>query len=571
MLNGWYKMPATVTFARKNFPVPKIPLWIFALIAVLYLSATRVDIMDVDASQYAEISREMAVSHDYLHLYDRGHDYLDKPPFLFWASSLSIRVFGVNNFGYRLPSILFALLALYATYRLARLLYDEATGRAAALVLGVCQGMFLMTNDVRCDTILTAWVITALWMIKECEIRRRWYYVLGGTAAIAFGMMTKGPIALFVPLFAFGTDWLLKRKWKQIFSPWHLLDAAIIAVLLIPMCIGLYQQYDMHPEKLIDGRHGTSGLRFFFWTQSFGRITGESSWDNGADISFLLLNMLWSFLPWILLLLAALGVNMRELVRQRFRLRDDQEWVSTGGFLLAYLALGSSHYQLPHYIFVAFPLCAIMVAGLLRRFLQDGTFNRLWHFFITTQWVMGALLMVGVLLIITIVFPAGWQGILLWAASTALWIYLAMQAKLRRQIVMLSSAAMIVVNIFLTHHFYYRLLQYQAGSQLGKYLHGHSIGEDQVMAYKMKKDPMSCVHYYAQYVVRGLNDSTHLMHRGLYVITMADGMDSLRQMGFACDTLVKGERFKVSELTPTFLNNKGRYKELLPYYLVRIK
>ena len=262
--------------------MPKIPFWIFIILAAIHFTAVRVDVMDVDASQYAEISREMMTSGDYLHVYDRGRDYLDKPPFLFWVSALSMKVFGVNNFGYKLPSILFALWALYAAYRLARLLYDEKTGRMAALVLGCCQGMFLMTNDIRTDTILMSWTITAIWLIKEWDVRRKLQYLLLGSAAIAFGMMTKGPIALMVPVFCFASDWALKREWKKFFQPEYLLSIVVIAILLIPMCIGLYQQFDMHPEKIIDGKTGTSGLRFFFWTQSFGRITGENTWDNGA-------------------------------------------------------------------------------------------------------------------------------------------------------------------------------------------------------------------------------------------------------------------------------------------------
>src|ERR1044072_3053861 len=162
--------------------MPKVPFWVFILLALLYFSAVRIDTMDVDASQYAEMSREMMLRGDYLHVYDRGMEYLDKPPFLFWVSSLSMKVFGVNNFGYKLPSILFALWALYALYRLTKLLYGEETGRMAALILGSCQGMFLMTNDVRCDTILMSWVITAIWAIKECEERRKWQFVLLGTA-----------------------------------------------------------------------------------------------------------------------------------------------------------------------------------------------------------------------------------------------------------------------------------------------------------------------------------------------------------------------------------------------------
>ena len=63
--------------------MPKVPFWVFIIIAVVYFSAVRVDVMDVDASQYAEISREILKSGDYLHIYDRGIDYLDKPPLLF--------------------------------------------------------------------------------------------------------------------------------------------------------------------------------------------------------------------------------------------------------------------------------------------------------------------------------------------------------------------------------------------------------------------------------------------------------------------------------------------------------
>jgi 4-amino-4-deoxy-L-arabinose transferase-like glycosyltransferase len=550
--------------------LPKIPRWVFLLIALLHLSAARVDIMDIDAAQYAEISREMMLSGDYLHVYDRGANYLDKPPFLFWVSSLSMRVFGVNNFGYRFPSILFLFLAVYATYRLCRRLYGEATGRMAALILFVCQGAFLMTNDVRTDTILMAWVITAVWCIKECEIKRRWPFVLGGTLAIACGMMTKGPIALFVPLFCFGTDWLLKRKWRQLFSPWHLADAALIALFLIPMSIGLYQQYDLHPEKWIDGQQGTSGLRFFYWTQSFGRITGESSWDNGADISFLLVSMLWAFLPWMFLFLGALILNVKELVRQRLRLRDDQEWITTGGFILSYLALGMSHYQLPHYIFVVFPLAAIMVAKLLQDFFAGNRYPRLCRFYKGTQTVSTALLLIGLLLILTIVFPAGITGIVLWGLTAGIWLLLVLRKGLPARMFWVSAVTMVLINIFLTHHFYYRLLQYQAGSQVGRYVRQQRIPQERLVAYRMR-DPLSGMHFYAQQVIR-MADGPYLpAGPGDYVLTMDEGLAAIRGDQRPYELVKSGQLFKVSELTPDFLNRKTRHKALRNYYLIRLR
>ncbi|NDC41606.1 MAG: hypothetical protein EBZ77_08660 [Chitinophagia bacterium] len=79
--------------------MPKIPFWFFAVIALVYFAAVRVDTMDIDASQYASMSREMLQSNNWLHVYDHGLDYLDKPPFLFWISATSMKVFGGGLYG----------------------------------------------------------------------------------------------------------------------------------------------------------------------------------------------------------------------------------------------------------------------------------------------------------------------------------------------------------------------------------------------------------------------------------------------------------------------------------------
>ncbi len=549
--------------------MPKVPFWIFILIAILYFSAIRIDTMDIDASQYAEMSREMMQKGDYLHLYDRGIEYLDKPPFLFWVSSVSMKMFGVNNFGYKFPSILFALWALFATYRLAKLLYGEDTGRMAALVLACCQGMFLMTNDIRCDTILMSWVITAIWLIKEWQENNKLQYLLLGCAAIAFGMMTKGPIALMVPVFCFMSDWILKREWRNFFRPAYLSGLIIIGILLIPMSIGLYQQFDLHPEKLIGNKHGVSGLRFFYWSQSFGRITGESPWKNGADISFLLLNMLWSFLPWIFLFIPAVALNIARLVRQKFRLAPQQEWLTTGGFLATYLSLGVSAYQLPHYIFVVFPLAAIITARFLYELNEEKKYLKLHGFMQHFQAVMMCLILIVTLVLITYIFPAPPLVILAWVVAFIFWIYLAFRKSLTGKIFWLSVSGMIIVNIFLTNHVYYTLLQYQAGSQAGRYIRSQSIRPDEIAEFKME-DPINSVHFYSQGLIHGV-DTLSEIHNIKYLLTMVKGMNAIKQSGHTYDIVKQGKLFKVSELTPAFINPKTREKELKNYYIVKLK
>lgn len=547
--------------------MPRIPSWIFLLLAVLYFSAARIDTMDVDASQYAEMSREMMSSGNWLYLYDRGANYLDKPPMLFWLSAASMKVFGANNFGFKLPSILAALLALYATYRLARRLYDEQTGRLAALILATCQGLFLMTNDVRTDTLLMAFVATSLWAIAEATEQRRWYWVLLGTAAIACGMMTKGPIALFVPLFAFGTHWVLRREWKKLFSPWHLIDALLIAAMLVPMCIGLYTQFDLHPEKSVNGTTGVSGLRFFFWTQSFGRITGENQWVNGAGPEFLASNMLWSFLPWMTLLVPALVINIARLFRRQLRLTLRQEWTSTGGFLLTYASLALSKYQLPHYIFVVFPLAAIVVAAFLREGFE-GRFVGLMKVLRPVQTTIAALAWLGVLLILTLVFPLGWIGIALWLAAIVVWLIATMRTPRGQRFFWACVVSMIGINLFLTHHFYPTLLRYQVGSVAGYYFRTNAPQDARLYVHRVD-DPLNALHFYARRIASPW-DSIAPARPNDWILTQNAGLETFRARNLSFEIILQGQRFKVSELTLPFLDKRARGSVTQPYYLVRV-
>ena len=525
--------------------------------------------MDIDASQYAEISRELLKSGDYLHIYDRGMEYLDKPPLLFWVSALSMKVFGVNNIGYKFPSILFGLWALFATYKLTRRLYDDATGRLAALILATCQGMFLMTNDVRCDTLLMSLVITSVWQLQEWLYRRKLPYLFGAFAACGLGMMTKGPIALMVPVFCFSCDWVLKREWRNFFKPAYIPGLLLMALVLLPMSIGLYQQFDQHPEKLVNGLHGVSGLRFFYWTQSFGRITGENPWKNAVDISFLFMNMLWSYLPWVFLLVPALVVNIIIVVKQKFKLSKEQEWISTGGFLITYVALGSSSYQLPHYIFVAFPLASIAVAKLLQEMIDGKKYRGLYKTMNIVIISITALVLGLTLLLLTYVFPAGWPLVAACAAGVAVWVFLLFYRNLAGKAALLPAAGMIIGNIFLTNYVYFTLLGYQVGSQAGRYVHAQGIKGNDIAAYKVD-DPLNCFNFYAQEMIDRIDSTIYIANRH-YLLTTDNGLEDVRRANRLFDILKQGPFFKVSELTPEFLNPAKRSNAVKKYYLIHLK
>ena len=199
----------------------KNTFWIFlsAIIGVHIIGAYSIPLMDIDAAQYASISREMLERNSFLQIYDLGKDYLDKPPMLFWLSALSMKLFGIYDWAYRIPSLLFLGVALFATFQFAKLKYNQTIAYLAVLILASCQAFFLISHDVRTDTMLMGWVALSIWLIAKWAESNKWTDFIWAMVAIAGGMMTKGPIALVVPVLAFAPQWFFEQKWTYFFKP----------------------------------------------------------------------------------------------------------------------------------------------------------------------------------------------------------------------------------------------------------------------------------------------------------------------------------------------------------------
>jgi 4-amino-4-deoxy-L-arabinose transferase-like glycosyltransferase len=542
--------------------------YIFVALILVYVLGLGIDMMDIDASQYAEMSREMSETSSYLQVYELGKDYLDKPPFLFWISALSIKLFGVHNFAYKLPSLLFSLLALYATFKFALLFYKKEIAILAAIVLGTCQAFFLMTNDVRTDTILVGWVIFSIWQLTAWLRNNKALHFILGFVAIGGGMLTKGPIALIVPVLAIGSHLLVTRNFKAIFKWQYLFGIAVIGLVLLPMCYGLYQQFDLQPAKIVNGKTGTSGLRFFFWTQSFGRITGESVWNNNANIFFLFQNLLWAFLPWIIIFIVAFCLEIKYIIVQKFKLPVDAEWITMGGFILSYLALGSSKYQLPHYIFVALPFAAIITAKFLYKLSVETEFPKTKKLLEKSHFIIFTLLWVVLMLLLVYSFPAPLWVIILAGICFALFLYLFLRKNVAHYLIYVSLYTIIGINVFLSYAVYPSLLKYQVGTNMGNWINIQNIPKDNIFIFRTQ------IWHSLQFKTNTIiphKDDLNAIVKDNIIITPRMNLAFFDAENRKYDILYATETFEVSMLSLNFLNPKKREKVTFPYVIIKIK
>lgn len=538
-----------------------------ACVVVYIISMWQIPVIDIDAAQYASMSREMMENGSYLKLYDLGFDYLDKPPMLFWLSSLSLSFFGVFDWAYRLPSVVMLLLGIYATYQFTLLFYQRTIAQLAATILASSQAVFLMVHDVRCDTMLLGWVMFSLWQLAAWYQTNQWKHFILAFAAIAGGMMTKGPIALMIPVFAFVPHFVLRREWKQFFRWQYIPGLLIVAILLVPMSIGLYQQFDLEPGKVFHGRAIQSGLRFYYWTQSFGRYTGENVFNEMNHFTFLLENMLWSFLPWILFFLVGLWLVIRQLIQQKCRIGKEEEWISAGGFIITYCILARSQAQLPHYIFVVLPLAAITTAKAVYTLLFEKKYPRLTRVLFWIHTVIFLLLWAAAIVLMVWPFPQiHWLvklisifGLLLYG-----WVLFKPGGSLPK-LMRMALLTVIGVNLCLATGFYPHLLQYQFGNTVAKVLDEKKIRKERVVLYNI--DESRALHFYGNHIFQRKTDSLSL-RSGDILITRKESLSALQQRFPKLSTIFEGAYYGVSMLSLPFLNPQTRSKETVPYVLV---
>lgn len=529
------------------------------VISVIYLS---LDVMEVDTAQYASIAREMAENGYWLQVQHEGKDYLDKPPLLFWMSALSFKLFGISNIAFKLPALIMMLVGAYATYRLARRFYPEDGARWGGVILLTCQASFLLVNNVLTDSLLVGSVALATWMILEYTFKQRWYWLVGGAAGIAMAMLAKGPIGLMVPVLALSTHWIAKREWKWFFCWQWLIMLALVAVLLAPMVWGLYRQY------------GSYGPYFYFWEQSFGRLTGQNAFVNSLaqpqpnDPTYFIHTYLWSFLPWSLVGLIALGAVAYGTVSRKWKL---PEYLSLGGFLLPAIALSFSQYKLPHYLYVTYPFAAILLVGYLSRTIESGFLKAIravrW-----VQVVLALLLVVVAAVFVTYCFPGmSWWKWIIFILIIGLVILTVRSAD--RWVRLLGPAlfGILAVQWLLAAQAYPVLFSYQSGAQAGQWKTDHQIPDDQFYGLYQSGHALN---FYGRTIIHPMDAETIVskadsLGKPVYVFADETGLKRLQSQA-ETEIIETYDNYRIAFLKWTFLNPKTREEAVKKRYLIEV-
>jgi len=371
-----------------------------------------------DPGLYASIAKNLIYKQNFFELFTYNTDWLDKPHFPFWCIFISFKLFGISEWAYRLPALLFFLTSLVYTWLFTRRYYGKETAAIAVLILATALNTILANTDVRAEPYLMGLIMGGIYHVARLNERGSLKHLGMAALLTACAIMTKG---IFVVAAIYGAllgQLLLKGQLKSIFQLKWLWLLVLTLVFTLPEFYALYVQFDLHPEKTVFGRQHVSGIRWFLWDSQFGRFVndGPISRKTPGNVFFYGHTLLWAFAPWCLLFYYAVFEKLKAIYKRR----PQPEYFALSGGLLLLLLFTVSRFQLPFYTNAIFPLFAVITAPVCIAALSN--FGE--KFRLITQWVFIIVLPVLVVVLNILLKPSDnfyiITGLLLFGLAAAL-------------------------------------------------------------------------------------------------------------------------------------------------------
>ena len=543
---------------RNKYFENSVNVFVIFILVWTVLAGMLSDVIDVDAAQYASISMEMLLNETYLTVTERGSDYLDKPPFLFWINCISFKLFGFNNFAYKLPTLLFSLISLTYTYKLGIYFYDKKTGEVAAMILVSSIGFIWANNDIKTDAMITTCIIFSVYHLIIFLHKNTFINLIAASIGIGTGLLTKGPMGLIFPFVIFFVHAFIKREFRSLIRLSWIILIVIVCAILSPMLWGLYHQFDLHPEKIVNGKTGVSGVTFFLWEQSFGRITGENIWKNDTSFFYLFHSLILLMFPYSVVTLVAYLKKVKVVIGERNR----AELNLVGSSLLILVALSLSSYKIPHYTIILFPYVSIIVASELVR---------------TTQLESSRWLRVHNTMITILVFTISVISFLCfgfeWFLVLPVGLLLFIQVELLRRLLNIKSLfiSALTLGFVFNVHLIPNIQKYSEGRRFAELITEKKLHNERLYFFNRNSRAMEFYLNKRLKVVswEELFEINKSEHAWFYM--SLDGKEALMNAGLQIEDELKLLQYDLNRIKLGFVNPLTRKKHLEPRFLIKFK
>ncbi len=178
---------------------------VLILAAILFFTRLGARALWSSEFRWAEIAREMLVTHNYFWPTINGHVYYDKPLGSYWLVIFSTPFTGgLNEAATRIPCAIAGLLAVAMLMLLVRRLYDARTAILGGVILATSFSFVFFSRHASADIETLTGELAALLLFNHNEERGGGLWVVGLWLIMAATSLTKGLLGFVLPLLVIG-------------------------------------------------------------------------------------------------------------------------------------------------------------------------------------------------------------------------------------------------------------------------------------------------------------------------------------------------------------------------------
>ncbi|UKO97921.1 ArnT family glycosyltransferase [Nostoc sp. UHCC 0870] len=383
---------------RPSLAVTVLIVWLVVIGWVAYgWNLGRVGLIDETEPLFAEASRQMLITGDWITPYFNGETRFDKPALIYWLQAIAYAVIGVNEWAVRLPSALAAMgvMALvFSTVYWSLTKKDELkpvssltrpylAAAVAAAVTALNPEMIIWGRTGVSDMLLTGCIASALLCFfrgyaeegtgdrgqgterrdkipnNQSPFPNKWY--LACYALIAGAILTKGPVGIVLPGLIIGAFLLyVGQLWAVVREMRLLLGLVIIFCLSVPWYL------------LVTWRNGWNYINSFFGYHNIERFTDVVN-GHSAPWYFYFLIVLLLFAPYSVYLPLAM-IRLKFWQRSHWRTQERSQQLGLFAFIwfiTIFSFFTAAVTKLPSYVLPLMPAAAILVALLWSDFFSQ--------------------------------------------------------------------------------------------------------------------------------------------------------------------------------------------------------
>ena len=351
-----------------GLPVGMIALVVVAVLLVWFGTLDARHLLRPDEGRYAEISREMFVTGDWVTIRYNALKYFEKPPFHLWVTTIAYELFGVGDWQARLCVALSGIAGLAVTMLAAARWFGCRVGLLTGLAMLAMPMWSVAGHFNSLDMTLSgalacvlAFMLLAQHPDTSPAARRAW--MLACWAAMGVAILTKGLVGIALPGLVLVVYTLVTRDlglWRRLHLP-----SGMVAMLVVTV-----------PWFWLISSRNPEFPQFFFIHEHWDRYTSTVHARKGSIWYFVPL-LLAGLLPWL-----GLTPRMWDVVRERAGAAR-----GVGGkpfqpallcliwFAAIFVFFSLSGSKLPGYIVPVFPALAIL-AGVALDQINDRSWNR---------------------------------------------------------------------------------------------------------------------------------------------------------------------------------------------------